>query len=173
MFKWIGSFFVIGLLTLTLSAASAPAVHAQPPTGGSSHATFTMLGKSMEPTLHNNQVVLLDRTAYTYHAPQRGDIVVFRAVPAGAPNRLFLKRIIGLPGERVAVRGGSVYINDRRLIEPYVLTAAGYVFHARRVPRNSYFVLGDNRNNSEDSHLWLWLPRADIVGKIVMPYLRG
>lgn len=173
MFKWIGLFLVVGLLSLTLSAATAPAVHAQPPIGGSSHAIFTMLGESMEPTLHNNQVVQLDRTAYQYHAPQRGDIVVFRAVPAGVPNRLFLKRIIGLPGGRVAVRGGGVYINGRRLIEPYVSSPACYMFPARRVPRRSYFVLGDNRNNSEDSHLWLWLARADVVGKVVMPRSRG
>lgn len=131
---------------------------------------FRVEGESMYPNLHNGEYILVNKVDYMINAPQRGDVIVFRAVPAGAPNRDFIKRVIGLPGETVAVHDNSVYINGHRLVEPYISTPPDYTFGPARVPKNDYFVLGDNRNNSEDSHLWKWLPRTDIIGKAWVSY---
>src|SRR5579859_1110694 len=131
---------------------------------------FKVEGESMMPTLQNGEYILVNKVDYLFHGPQRGDVIVFRAVPAGQPDRDFIKRVIGLPGDTVAVHGGSVYINNRPLAEKYILQRPTYTFPAQRVPKGSYFVLGDNRNNSEDSHLWKWLPRNDIIGKAWVSY---
>lgn len=133
---------------------------------------FKVEGQSMEPSLHNNQYILVNKVDYLLHSPQRGDVVVFQAVPAGAPDRDFIKRIIGLPGDTVQVRNGAVYINGRRLAEPYKHRIPTYTFGPRKVPKNDYFVLGDNRNDSDDSHMWqsTWLPRQYIIGKAWISY---
>jgi signal peptidase I len=131
---------------------------------------FKVEGESMMPNLQNGEYILVNKVDYLFHGPQRGDVIVFRAVPAGAPDRDFIKRVIGLPGETVAVHGGSVYINNHPLSESYIKQRPTYTFPAQRVPKGSYFVLGDNRNNSEDSHLWKWLPRGDIIGKAWVSY---
>lgn len=123
----------------------------------------------MAPALHNGQVLKVDRNAYTHRAPRRGDIVVFKGNVAGQPNHYFIKRVIGLPSERVDVHRQSVFINGHRLSEPYVRVPAMYYFLPRRVPRASYFVLGDNRNNSEDSHLFGSVPARDIVARVIVP----
>jgi signal peptidase I len=133
---------------------------------------FRVEGDSMLPNLHNGEYILVNKVDYLLHPPQRGDIVVFRAVPAGQPDRDFIKRVIGLPGERVAVRNNTVYINGKALHEPYPRYPADYTFGPRVVPSNDYFVLGDHRNNSDDSHMWTetWLPKSDIVGKAWVAY---
>ena len=123
----------------------------------------------MEPSLHNGQVLRVDRQAYTHRAPRRGDIVVFKGNVEGLPNHYLIKRVIGLPGERVDVHQHSVFINGHRLSEPYVRVPAMYFFQPRRVPRAAYFVLGDNRNNSEDSHLFGSVPARDIVARVIVP----
>lgn len=131
---------------------------------------FRVDGLSMEPNLQNGEYILVNKVDYLLHPPQRGDIIVFRAVPAGQPNRDYIKRVIGLPGETVAVRDGAVYINGRRLTEPYISIPPDYTFAPEKVPANEYFVLGDNRSNSRDSHIWKWLPRNDIIGKAWVAY---
>ena len=131
---------------------------------------FRVEGDSMFPTLHNNEYILVNKVDYMLHPPHRGDIIVFKAVPAGQPDRDFIKRVIGLPGEMVAVRSGHVYINGKQLSEDFQHAIPTYTFPQQRVPKGSYFVLGDNRNNSEDSHLWKWLPRNDIIGKAWISY---
>ncbi len=123
----------------------------------------------MEPSFHNGQVLRVDRQAYTHRAPRRGDIVVFKGTVAGQPNHYFIKRVIGLSGERVDVHQHSVFINGHRLSEPYVRVPAMYFFLPRRVPRATYFVLGDNRNNSEDSHLFGSVPARDSVARVIVP----
>ncbi len=123
----------------------------------------------MEPSLHNGEVLRVDRQAYTHRAPHRGDIVVFKGFIAGATFHYLLKRVIGLPGERVDVHRHGVFINGHRLSEPYVRVPAMYFFLPRRVPRAAYFVLGDNRNNSEDSHLFGSVPARDIVARVIVP----
>ena len=129
---------------------------------------FRVEGFSMEPTLHTNEYLFVNKLAYVVGEPQRGDIVVLR-FPLD-PRRDFVKRIIGLPGEEVEVRGGYVYINDRPLLEPYIKDRPAYHYGPARVPPNDYFVLGDNRNNSDDSHVWNWLPREYLIGKAWVAY---
>ncbi len=123
----------------------------------------------MAPALHNGQVLNIDTQAYRRHAPHRGDIVVFKGTVVGFQNHYLIKRVIGLPGERVDVHHHSVFINGHRLSEPYVRVPAMYFFLPHRVPRAAYFVLGDNRNNSEDSHLFGWVPAHDIVARVIVP----
>ena len=131
---------------------------------------FKVEGMSMEPNLHNSEYILVNKIDYFFHSPERGDIVVFRATPAGQPDKDFIKRVIGLPGETVGVHNGTVYINYHPLKESYNHLRPDYNFPDQRVPKGDYFVLGDNRNNSEDSHIWKWLPRSDIIGKAWISY---
>lgn len=130
--------------------------------------TFRVEGFSMEPTLHTNQYLLVNKVAYMVGEPQRGDVVVLR-FPMD-PRRDFIKRIVALPGEEVEVRGGIVYVNGRPLEEPYILAKPAYPYPKKRVPPDSYFVLGDNRNNSHDSHVWDFLPKEYIIGKAWVSY---
>jgi signal peptidase I len=141
-------------------------------------------GYSMRPTLDNGQYVLVSRLAYKLGVYHRGDIIVFR--PPMYPQETFfrhlfglpslddnyedyIKRIIGLPGETVRVAGGVVTINDVPLIEPYIAAAPEYAGEWT-VPEGELFVLGDNRNNSADSHQWGFLPEGDILGKALVVY---
>jgi signal peptidase I len=130
---------------------------------------FRVEGEAMRPALRTGQNVWVDRLAYQGHPVQRGDVVVFKAVPAGVSNRYFIKRVIGLPGETVAVRHHSVYINGRRLNERYVHYPADYTFPARKMPAGQYFVLGDNRSDSYDSHMFGPIRLHDIIGRAVLP----
>lgn len=125
--------------------------------------TFVVLYSSMEPNLHDGQRVLVNKAVYYFGHPRRGDVVVF--APPLASDDDYIKRIIGLPGERVRVESGAVFVNDARLAEPYVMDAPGYVFEETTVPDDAYFVLGDNRNNSDDSHNGWYVPEDSIVGK--------
>jgi signal peptidase I len=131
---------------------------------------FKVEGDSMFPNLHNGEYILVNKISYMLHSPHRGDIVVFQAVEAGDPGKDFIKRVIGLPGETVAVHNDAVYINGNRLTEPYIQTPPLYTYPAKKIPADKYFVLGDNRNNSQDSHLWGWLSRKYIVGKAWISY---
>src|SRR5579884_1499626 len=133
---------------------------------------FKVEGESMLPNLQNGEYILVNKVDYYFQSPQRGDIVVFKAVPAGQPNRDFIKRVIGLPGDTVAVKGKFVYVNGHKLDEPYNHYPMGYTFGPKRVPPGDYFVLGDHRNDSYDSHAWPtpWLPKADIIGKAWIAY---
>jgi signal peptidase I len=81
-----------------------------------------------------------------------------------------IKRVIGLPGEVVEIRNGEVFINDRPLDEPYVMNQGRYSQPSTKIPENEYFVLGDNRNNSSDSHNWGTLPRQRVVGEAAVSY---
>jgi signal peptidase I len=134
---------------------------------------FRVEGESMFPTLHDSEYVLVDKIDYMFHSPARGDIIVFRAVPALQPDRDFIKRVIGLPGDIVSVHDGGVYINGHRLHEGYIGEPPSYTFAARRVPKDDYFVLGDHRNDSFDSAKWTttpWLARKYIIGKAWLAY---
>jgi signal peptidase I len=134
---------------------------------------FRVDGSSMFPSLHNGEYILVNKIDYMISAPQRGDVVVFKAVPALEPNKDFIKRVIGLPGETVAVHNGTVLINGNPISEPYITQKPAYTFGPARVPQNDYFVLGDNRNDSYDSAKWAstpWLARSDIVGKAWVAY---
>jgi len=131
---------------------------------------FKVEGESMEPNLHNGEYILVNKVDYMLHSPHRGDVIVFRAIPAGQPDKDFIKRVVGLPGETVQIKSNTVYINGKPLAENYQRQPMNYDFPKERVPAGDYFVLGDNRSNSEDSHLWKWLPKNDIVGKAWVSY---
>lgn len=124
-------------------------------------------GSSMNPTLQNGEFVLVNRMAYRLGEMQRGDIIVFRSI--NEPDLDLIKRIIGLPGDEVVIQSGAVMINGQRLSEPYIAAAPHYN-GAWRVPEGSLFVLGDNRNDSSDSHQWGLLPSGNVIGKAILIY---
>lgn len=127
---------------------------------------FRIDGSSMEPNLHDGEYVIVNRAVYRLHPPQRGDIVVFRR-DAG---REFIKRVIGLPGETVEVRNGQILVNGVAIDEPYIAQPSAYTMDQRKVGPNEYFVLGDNRNNSSDSHNWGTIAENTIDGKAWVTY---
>jgi signal peptidase I len=129
---------------------------------------YRVLGRSMEPTLENDQFLVVNKLGYRLYAPQRGDIIVF--VDPTSPDRKLIKRIIGLPGETVEIRDGQVLINGRKMDEPYITVPWHSTRPASIIPEDQYFVLGDNRNNSSDSRSWGTLPEEDIVGKAWLSY---
>jgi signal peptidase I len=141
-------------------------------------------GFSMVPTLDNGEYVLISRVSYLTGNYQRGDIIVFRPpmypdIPfwqrlVGLPGfddqyEDYIKRIIGLPGEMVKIDNGKVYINGVQLVEPYIQAPPDYS-NDWTVPAGELFVLGDNRNNSADSHAWGFLPEKNILGKALVVY---
>lgn len=130
-------------------------------------ARIRVEGNSMEPSLHDGEFVVVNRLAYRWSPPQRGDIIVFYAPPD--PSRRFIKRIIGLPGDSVRVSGGQVYVNQVEISEPYILSPPRYS-GSWTVGKNELFVLGDNRNNSDDSTSWGMLPMNMVIGKAVLVY---
>jgi signal peptidase I len=130
-------------------------------------ARIRVEGISMEPSLHEGQFVVVNRMAYRWSQPERGDIIVFH-FPLN-PERRFIKRVIGLPGEEVTVRAGQVFINGELIDEPY-LNAAPRYSGDWTLGSDEIFVLGDNRNNSSDSQNWGPLPLNEIIGKAVLVY---
>ncbi len=124
-------------------------------------------GFSMRPTLDDGGYVLVNKIAYRSSLPEYGDIIVFH-FPVD-PNQDFIKRVIGLPGDTIAVRDGKVIVNDYSLDEPYIAAEPLYIGRWT-VPEGQIFVLGDNRNNSSDSHSWGAVPLENIVGKAVVVY---
>ncbi len=123
---------------------------------------------SMEPTLHEGQYLIVSKIAYWFHGPERGDVIVLDP-PNNRSEIPYIKRVIGLPGEKVEVRDGRVWINDIALNEPYISGPPTYS-ESRILGTDEYLVLGDNRNNSSDSHIWGVLPRENIIGKSVFRY---
>jgi signal peptidase I len=124
-------------------------------------------GFSMNPTLQNGEYILVNRLAYITGQPQRGDIIVFR-LPQDEQQDL-IKRVIGLPGDTISVNNGIVTINGAVLNEPYIAQPPIYNDN-RVVPEGYLYVLGDNRNDSRDSHQWGLLPVDHVIGKSVVIY---
>jgi len=124
-------------------------------------------GFSMNPTLQDGEYVLVSKVTYRLGQPQHGDIIVFKY--PGEPPQDLIKRIIGLPGDSVQVNGSNVYVNGQPLAEPYIAAAPMYQGQWQ-VPEGFLFVLGDNRNDSSDSHSWGLLPRENVIGKALLIY---
>lgn len=124
-------------------------------------------GYSMEPTLHTGEFVIVNKLAYKLGTPQIGDVIVFH-FPRD-PQQEYIKRVIGLAGDRVIISNGQVTVNDQTLEEPYVADPPVYE-KTLIVPEDQLFVLGDNRNNSSDSHNWGTVPMDYVVGKAVFVY---
>jgi signal peptidase I len=129
---------------------------------------YRVVGYSMTPTLEDEQFLVVDKLGYRLHEPQRGDIIVFRD-PRDSDRKL-IKRVVGLPGEVLEIREGKVFINDTQVDEPYIESMGRYSMAATLIPTDHYFVLGDNRNNSSDSHNWGTLDSQEIVGKAWLSY---
>jgi signal peptidase I len=153
---------------------------------------FRVEGSSMDPVLHNGQYLIVNKAIYAhinlntiskfipfvdpgddpirylFRRPRRGDVVVFRF--PGNPDRDFIKRIVGEPGDTVEIKDGTVYIDSGPLDEPYLTSHPTYTYGPTVVPPKQYFVLGDNRNNSYDSHVWGFLPEENIIGQAWLSY---
>ena len=124
-------------------------------------------GESMVPTLASGEYVIVSRLSYRVGTPQRGDIIVFH-FPRD-PREEYIKRIIGLPGDMVDIRNGQVLVNGNALDESYLSVKVNYT-GSWSIPSGQLFVLGDNRNNSSDSHDWGTVPMDYVVGKAIVVY---
>ncbi len=123
-------------------------------------------GSSMNPTLQHGEYLLINNLAYYLNEPERGDIIVFHH-PNSDLN--LIKRVIGLPGDQIEISNQHVKVNGVTLDEPYIQAEPTYSGNWT-VPEGEYFVLGDNRNSSSDSHSWQYLPKANIIGKAIFIY---
>lgn len=124
-------------------------------------------GFSMLPTLQDGEFVLVNKIAYRVGAPARGDIIVFRSTTVADLD--LVKRVIGLPGDQIAIHNGKVILNGQALSEAYINASPNYQGNWT-VPNGYLFVLGDNRNDSSDSHQWGYLPLQNIIGKALLIY---
>jgi len=130
---------------------------------------FYIPSGSMEPTLLTGDRIIVSKLSHRIGTPGRGDIIVFK-YPRD-PDRVFVKRVIGLPGETVALRESKLYINGRHIPEPYLPEGLRFPdFGPVRVPAGHLFMLGDNRNSSDDSRVWGFLDERLIIGKAVAIY---
>lgn len=141
---------------------------------------FRVEGPSMQPTLSSGELLWVNKFAYyrwdgqyLLGGPQRGDIAVLHS-PDPADDVDLIKRIIGVPGDRVRVDRGTVFINDQAQTEPYIHFQANYTYPLNdqdiTVPPGEYFVLGDNRSNSRDSHFGWFVPAENLIGRTQLSY---
>lgn len=120
-------------------------------------------GLSMAPHIASGEIVVINTMAYRVGAPARGDIIAFHH--DGPTPEIFIKRVIGLPGDRIAIDRGTVIVNGTPLVEPYVRFPDERSFRAVTVPQGSLYVLGDNRADSDDSRFWGFVPENQVLGK--------
>lgn len=127
---------------------------------------------SMVPTLEVGDRIVVEKLSYHWRSPTTGDIIVFDP-PAAlqqygyTKNQAFIKRVIGTPGQFVRIHNGQLYLNDEPLQEEYIAAPPDYEWGPQQVPTDTVFVMGDNRNNSNDSHVWGFLPKTNIIGRAV------
>lgn len=134
---------------------------------------FIVSGSSMFPTFQNNQYLIVDQISYRFNEPERGDVIIFR-FPLDT-SKFFIKRVIGLPNEKVVIEKGHVTIFDSKgieqsLEEPYLENMSKDSMSVELKP-DEYFVMGDNRTASSDSRTWGVLPRENIIGKALVRLL--
>ena len=153
-------FFIDVLETLVLSVILFAAIN-------TISARIRVDGYSMEPTLHSGEFVIVNKLAYKFGSPQIGDVIVFH-FPRD-PEQEYIKRVIGLPGDKVDISNKQVRVNGQVLDEPYIAAPPAYE-SSWTVTDESLFVLGDNRNNSSDSHNWGLVPLENVVGKALFIY---
>src|SRR4030043_174613 len=131
---------------------------------------FFVKGQSMEPNFENGDYLIVDEISYRFREPQRGEVVVFK-YPRNLSQR-YIKRIIGLPGEKIEIKDGKILIFNANGIQaldesnylPIYIVTPGVI--QTSLAENEYFVLGDNRPSSSDSRYWGPLPREDIIGRV-------
>ncbi len=133
---------------------------------------YTVCGISMEPTLHGQERIMVDKVPYMFHAPSRGDVIVF--IPPNDPSVYYVKRVIAIPGDVITVDDTTVKVNGVTLQEPYIdpkLQGNPYdAIDDSVVPANDYFVMGDDRAHSSDSRDWGFVPRDNIIGRADLVY---
>lgn len=173
--------FVGWLVTIGIAVAVVLAARAE------IASPYRIPSSSMEPTLHcarpaegclsgTSDRILANRFIFRFRAPKRGEIVVFKTPPrtreACAESGTFVKRIVGLPGETISEEDGVVFVNGRRLVEPYILPGERDVRTAAwpTVPAGHYFMMGDNRRNSCDSRDWGTVPQDNLIGPVFLTY---
>ena len=127
-----------------------------------------MVMSSMEPNFQDGECIMVNKVSYRSSGPQRGEVIIFD--PPFSSEYPYIKRVIGLPGETVEIKDGKVSINGTALEEEYIMAPPSYKMPAQEVPETEYFVLGDNRNNSNDSHNNWTVPRDNIIGKAWFTY---
>jgi signal peptidase I len=135
---------------------------------------FSVDGPSMQPGLVTGDRVMVNKLAYDFGGPSRGDVIVFH--PPSDPGQVYVKRVIGVPGDHISVTASAVIVNGHTLREPYIATLDpsapenASVLPGIKLGPNQYFVMGDNRQNSIDSRLFGYVPRANIIGKAEFTY---
>ena len=125
---------------------------------------------SMFPTLEVGDRVVVEKISYLFRPPSPGEIIVFNPpiqlqIRGYDPDQAFIKRVIGTPGKTIAIQQGKVYLNDTPLAEDYIAEPPAYQMGTVQVPNEQLFVMGDNRNNSNDSHVWGFLPKHNVIGR--------
>ena len=130
--------------------------------------SYTVVMSSMEPNFQEGECIMVNKATYRSSDPQRGQVIIF--VPPFESPHPFIKRVIGLPGENVEIKDGKIFIDGIPLEEEYIMEPPNNPMPATEVPENEYFVLGDNRNSSNDSRNGWTVPRDNIIGKAWFTY---
>ncbi|BAW95844.1 signal peptidase I [[Synechococcus] sp. NIES-970] len=130
---------------------------------------------SMLPTLDLGDRIVVEKLSYHFQPVHQGDVVVFRTPPqlellGYNPQQAFIKRVIATAGQTVSVHNGSVYVDQEPLTEPFIAAKPDYELPELTVPEHTFFVLGDNRNNSNDSHIWGFVPAEHIIGHAIFKF---
>ncbi|MGD0354774.1 MAG: signal peptidase I [Dehalococcoidia bacterium] len=145
-----------------------------------SFKTFEVFDISMEPTYQAGDFILVNRLAYIWDTPKRGDVIALYSPENTERLSLnpfetqdssqYIKRIIAVQGDTVDIENQKVYVNGNLIDEPYIMEPCDYDCNTQKIPAGSYFVLGDNRNHSDDSHRGWLTSRSDIIGKVCLTY---
>ena len=130
--------------------------------------SFKVYGLCMLPNIQHGDYIMVNKTSYLFQNPERGEVIIFHS-PRNRHSDL-IKRIIAIPGDTIEIKDNKVFVNGTALVESYIMESPNYELPRQKIPTDHYFVLGDNRNNSADSHTGWLLPRGNIIGKAWVCY---